>query len=84
MLTELLHVLTTSRGKTAVGDGDPECYNWNCMVQNAHDRVLPAFNRANLPEKVAIHYEFFAYSARAARMDCTWTEFAGATFGALM
>jgi len=82
MLTELLHIVTQQNQGSLVEDGNPECYDWNCMVQNAHDRVLPTFPDVNLPERVAINYEFFAYANRASRTDCTWTEFAGATWGA--
>lgn len=51
-------------------------------MQNAHDRVLPGFKQENLPENVGSSYEFFAYAARAARAECSWTEFAGDLYGA--
>lgn len=64
-----------------IADGDPPCADWNCIVQNAHDRVLPSFKEENLPERVGSTYEYFAYAARAGRMDCSWMEFAGDLYG---
>ena len=64
-----------------IADGDPLCSEWNCLVQNAHDRVLPGFKPENLPENVASSYEYFAYAARGGRMGCSWTEFAGDLYG---
>ena len=84
MLHELLHVTTTSKGQTQINDGSPTCYDWNCVTQHAHDRVLPDFPAENLPENVATNYEFFAYSARASRSDCTWTEYAGNVWGSIV
>ncbi|KAL8780796.1 MAG: hypothetical protein Q9213_006297 [Squamulea squamosa] len=83
MLHELLHIVSTHKGRTSIGDGNPYCANWHCLQQNAHDRVLPSFSPANLPEVVSTSYEFYAYDVRASRQECTWTEFAGASFGAV-
>jgi len=83
MLQELMHVTTQANGASAIKDGSPECYGWACLTQNAHDRVLPTFPNANLPENVATNYEYFAYAVRASRAECTWTDFAGAAWGAL-
>ena len=64
-----------------IADGDPLCAEWNCIVQNAHDRALPGFKPENLPENVGSNYEYFAYAARAGRTECSWTEFAGDLYG---
>ena len=84
MLHELLHVTTLGGSKSHVNDGSPVCYDWNCMTQHAHDRVLPGFLDFNLPENVASNYEYLAYSARASRSDCSWTEFAGNVWGSIV
>ena len=84
MLHELLHVTTLSGGKAQINDGSPACYDWNCLTQHAHDRNLPGFLDSNLPENVASNYEFLAYSARASRSDCSWTEFAGNAWGSIV
>ncbi|KAL8833278.1 MAG: hypothetical protein Q9176_008046 [Flavoplaca citrina] len=83
MLHELLHITSTRGRTTTIGDGSPYCANWHCLQQNAHDRVLPSFQPANLPEVVATSYEFFAYDVRAARQECSWTDYAGAMSGAI-
>ncbi|KAL8969531.1 MAG: hypothetical protein Q9183_001955 [Haloplaca sp. 2 TL-2023] len=83
MLHELLHITSTRDWTTTIADGNPACSNWHCLQQNAHDRVLPSFQQANLPEVVATSYEFYAYDVRAARQECSWTEYAGAMSGAI-
>lgn len=84
MLHELLHIKTVVNAQTQIMDGSPLCYGWSCMTQNAHDRVLPGFPAVNLPENVATNYEYFAYAARAARGDCSWTEYAGHAWGSIV
>ncbi|KAL8829198.1 MAG: hypothetical protein Q9191_002149 [Dirinaria sp. TL-2023a] len=84
MLHELLHVTTLSHLQPQISDGSPACYEWNCMTQNAHDRELPGFPAEKLPENVASNYEYFAYSARASRSDCSWTEYAGNVWGSIV
>ena len=83
MLHELLHITSTRGRTTTIGDGSPYCANWHCLQQNAHDRVLPSFRPENLPEVVATSYEFYAYDVRAARQECSWTDYAGAMSGAI-
>ncbi|KAL8906116.1 MAG: hypothetical protein Q9171_006407 [Xanthocarpia ochracea] len=78
MLHELLHITSTRGHTTTILDGSPYCANWHCLKQNAHDRVLPTFPPENLPEVVATSYEFYAYDVRAAREECSWTDYAGA------
>ncbi len=84
MLHELLHIKTVVNAQTQILDGSPPCYSWACMTQNAHDRVLPGFPAVNLPENVAANYEYFALAARAARADCSWTEYAGHAWGSIV
>ena len=84
MLHELLHIDTVVNAPTRILDGSPRCYTWGCMTQHAHDRVLPEFPAVNLPENVAANYEYFAYTARAVRSECSWTEYAGHAWGSIV
>lgn len=84
MLHELLHIKTVVNAQTQILDGSPPCYVWACLTQNAHDRVLPGFPAVNLPENIATSYQYFASAARAARTDCSWTEYAGHVWGSIV
>ena len=57
------------------------CYGWTCATYNAQHSVLPGFDIRNAPANVATNYEYFAYAARAAVTDCSWTGWLGDTFG---
>ena len=83
MMHEILHTTTMGNRGATIADGIPSCYGWACLAQRAHDRVLPDFKTENLPENMANSYEFFAYEVRGSRAECTWTEWAGAVWGAM-
>lgn len=84
IMHELLHINTLVGSQYQIFDGSPFCYDWECMTQHAHDRVLPGFPVQNLPENVAVNYQYFAFSVRAARADCSWTEYTGSAYGSFV
>ena len=82
---ELLHVRWLVNANIEDGFspdfGSGACYGWTCVTYYAQSRNLPGWDPRNLPEVVASNYEYFAYAARAAVKDCTWTGWIGDTFG---
>lgn len=57
------------------------CFDWNCVTSNAQSRDLPTFDSRNYPEDVAASYVYYAYAARAAGRDCSWSAYVGSMFG---
>lgn len=58
-----------------------DCSEWNCVTSYAQSRNLPLFDSRNYPENVAAAYLNYAFAARAALTDCSWTNYVGSMFG---
>lgn len=85
LMHELLHIRwlvnrVINDGVSSTGE-EAQCYNWNCVTNYAQSRKLPTFDPRNYPENVAAAYEYYAYAARAAVTDCSWTTYVGSMFG---
>ena len=86
MLNTLLHIKTVTKANFLIGDGeDGICRSWECATANAlQSGSGSGENRpANQPVAVAANYEYFGYSARAARLGCSWTGYVGHAWGSV-
>ena len=63
------------------GGGVAGCYDFACATAFAANRNTPGFDSRNWPEVVATNYEYYAYAVRATTAGCSWTGYAGGTYG---
>lgn len=57
------------------------CYDFACATAFAANRNMPGFDSRNRPEVVATNYEYYAYAVRATSAGCSWTGYAGDSYG---